>query len=149
MLPATSDRVAVNTSAEINARLQRETAERVRRLAGNPVGIDARLRHLDEEWDIERALEANAAALALTGVVLSVTNDRRWMVLPGVVTAFLLQHALQGWCPPVPVLRRMGFRTPREIEVERNALKAMRGDFAAKAGSGGVGADRALEAARL
>jgi len=45
------------------------------------------------------------------------------------VTAFLLQHAVQGWCPPLPVLRRLGFRTAREIEVERNALKALRGDF--------------------
>jgi hypothetical protein len=45
------------------------------------------------------------------------------------VTAFLFQHAIQGWCPPVPILRRMGFRTAHEIEQERNALKAIRGDF--------------------
>ena len=45
------------------------------------------------------------------------------------VTAFLFQHAVQGWCPPVPILRRMGFRTADEINRERYALKALRGDF--------------------
>ena len=36
---------------------------------------------------------------------------------------FLLQHALQGWCPPVPILRRQGFRTRHEIDAERQALR--------------------------
>jgi hypothetical protein len=50
--------------------------------------------------------------------------------LPVVVAGFLLQHALQGWCPPLPVLRRLGVRTADEINQERYALKALRGDFA-------------------
>ena len=45
------------------------------------------------------------------------------------VTLFLFQHAIQGWCPPVPILRRLGFRTSYEIEEERVALKVLRGDF--------------------
>ena len=57
------------------------------------------------------------------------THDRRWAYLPLVVTGFLLQHATQGWCPPVPILRALGFRTQGEIERERYALKALRGDF--------------------
>ena len=91
--------------------------------------IDRRLRELDQEWDIERTLEANAATLAFTGVVLGAAVDKRWLALPALVTAFLFQHALQGWCPPIPVLRRLGFRTMREIDTERYALKALRGDF--------------------
>ena len=51
-------------------------------------------------------------------------GSRRWLWLPGFVTAFLFQHAVQGWCPPVPLLRRLGVRTAREIELERSALKA-------------------------
>jgi hypothetical protein len=35
---------------------------------------------------------------------------------------FLLQHGLQGWCPPLPVLRRLGVRTQREIDAEKYAL---------------------------
>jgi hypothetical protein len=30
----------------------------------------------------------------------------------------------------VPILRRLGFRTAHEIERERQALKALRGDYA-------------------
>jgi hypothetical protein len=103
--------------------------ERVRHLSVQPSGIARRLRDLDREWDIERAIEANAATLALVGLGLGVMHDRRWMALPALVGSFLLQHAIQGWCPPVPVLRSMGFRTADEINEERTALKAMRGDF--------------------
>jgi len=45
------------------------------------------------------------------------------------VFGFFFQHATQGWCPPIPVFRRMGVRTRREINRERYALKALRGDF--------------------
>ncbi|WP_431303387.1 hypothetical protein [Sediminicoccus sp. BL-A-41-H5] len=78
---------------------------------------------------MERVLETNAATLALGGSLLAILVDRRFVAVPLVVTGFLLQHALQGWCPPLPILRRLGVRTAREIERERTALKALRGDF--------------------
>lgn len=129
MLPATTDRVTDQTDPEVTDRIRQDYLDRVADYARHPDQIDARLEELDREWDIERAIEANAATLALTGVALGVTLDRRWLVLPALVSGFLLQHALQGWCPPVPVLRRMGFRTATEIDRERYALKALRGDF--------------------
>lgn len=150
-LPPTVSRVATHTAAPINRRIETETARRVRHLAERPEGIDARLEELDREWDIERALEANAATLALGGTVLGLAADRRFLALPALVAAFLLQHALQGWCPPVPVLRRLGLRTAREIERERVALKALRGDFAPVerlGGDAGLRAGAALAAAR-
>jgi hypothetical protein len=55
--------------------------------------------------------------------------DRRFLLLPAAVLTFLAQHALQGWCPPLPILRRHGVRAAREIERERYAIKALRGDF--------------------
>jgi hypothetical protein len=91
--------------------------------------VERRLEELDREWDIERTLEANAAAVSLFGVVLGASVGRRWLILPGFVAGFLLQHALQGWCPPVPLFRRLGVRTASEIAEERYALKALRGDF--------------------
>ena len=129
MLPASAERVATHTSEAVERRLQHEFEDRLAYFAGHPGEIDARLGELDREWDIERAIEANASTLALAGVVLGAGVDRRWLALSGLVAGFLLQHALQGWCPPVPVLRRLGFRTAREIERERYALKALRGDF--------------------
>lgn len=130
MLPATTRRVSLQTADAVNDRIRRDTEQRVARLVTDPSGIDARLRELEQEWDIERALEANASILALAGTVLAASGDRRWLILPGVVTAFLLQHAVQGWCPPLPVLRRLGFRTATEIDEERYALKVLRGDLA-------------------
>jgi hypothetical protein len=129
MTTTTVNRVPRHTSEEINRRIEEETDERVRSLADNPAAIQKRLRELDEEWDIERMLEANASALAFTGTVLGASVDRRWFAIPLIVGAFLFQHAIQGWCPPVPILRRLGFRTAREIEIERVALKTLRGDF--------------------
>jgi hypothetical protein len=65
----------------------------------------------------------------LIGTGLGASVNRRWFALPAIVGAFLLQHAVQGWCPPLPVFRRLGFRTAAEIDRERYALKALRGDF--------------------
>lgn len=128
-METTAERVPKHTSSEINRRIRREMEERLSYFQSHRDEIDDRLAELDEEWDIERAIEANASTLALSGLLLGITADRRWLGLPLLVTGFLLQHAIQGWCPPVPVLRRLGFRTADEINQERYALKALRGDF--------------------
>jgi hypothetical protein len=101
----------------------------VRYFAEHPDEIEDRLYELDHEWDIERTLEANAATLTLFGLAMAVLGSKRWLVLPLAVQGFFLQHAVQGWCPPIPLLRRMGVRTRDEIARERYALKALRGDF--------------------
>lgn len=91
--------------------------------------ITQRLKELNKEWDIEKTLEVNASSLALTGLLLGAFVNKRWYILPGVVSAFLLQHGLQGWCPPLPLFRALGIRTRREIDEEYYALKTLRGDF--------------------
>src|SRR5438067_602420 len=111
MLAATSSRVERNSPAEINQARQEEIQESVRYHRTRPGEIPARLRELDQEWDIERALQANAAAVSLAGLALAAFVDRRFLVVPLGVAGFLMQHAVQGWCPPVPLLRRIGFRT--------------------------------------
>jgi hypothetical protein len=97
-------------------------------------------------------LETNAAALVLTGTLLGLFVDKRFLAAPLVVSTFLLQHAVQGWCPPVPFFRSRGVRTMREIDEERYALKALRGDFG-RIGPGpsyrDCRASHALQAARL
>lgn len=152
MLPKTSQRVPADTSTDVNRRIEQQMAQSVRYHEAHPQHIDQRLHELDGEWDIERTLEANAATLVLGGTLLGTFVDRRFLALPAVVAAFLLQHAVQGWCPPVPFFRKRGVRTMREIDTERYALKALRGDF----GPIGPGprdrddrASHALQAARL
>ena len=124
------DRVRDHTDAAVNARLDDEMRDRLFRdaaLADDE--ISRRIDALDHEWDIERYLEVVAPALALTGVILGVRGSRKWLALTGTVLTFLVQHAVRGWCPPLEILRRGGVRTRREIEEERYALKALRGDF--------------------
>lgn len=127
-LPATTERVVRHTPRHLDRRLHRDMEHRVRFYSRHPDRIESRLEELDREWDMERVLETNASGIALSGLALALV-DRRFLLLPFAVVGFLLQHALQGWCPPVTLLRRRGVRTRTEIEAERYALKAVRGDF--------------------
>ena len=131
MLPSTTDRVARNTADHVNEDIARRTHESIHRVAAQgPDAIRGRLRELDHEWDVERCLETLAPSFSLIGLALAVSVNRKWLLLPLVVQAFFLQHALQGWCPPLTVLRRMGVRTMREIEAERCALQGLLGESA-------------------
>jgi hypothetical protein len=130
MLPATTARVVEQTPDYINERIRQKTEENIARYsAAGPEAVRQRLADLDREWDIERMLEVNASAVILTGLALSIFRDRRWLIIPVLASGFLLEHALQGWCPPVSLFRRFGVRTAAEIDEERYALKALRGDF--------------------
>ncbi|TCZ52767.1 DUF2892 domain-containing protein [Roseicella aquatilis] len=150
-LPATTGRVRRSTAEAVNRRIQDQLERDVAFYAEHPERIARRLEALDREWDTERTLEANAATLALGGTVLGLLGDRRFLALPAMVAGFLLQHAVQGWCPPLPIIRRLGVRTAEEINRERTALKALRGDFApvvqAAAGDAQARAAAALRAA--
>lgn len=131
MLPGTEMRVHEHTAEEINERNRRDLEARIYYYAQRLDQIQQRLNELEQEWDIERTLEANAASFSLLGLFLGATVSRKWFMFPMVIAGFLLQHAVSGWCPPVPVFRRLGIRTTREINQERYALKALRGDFGA------------------
>jgi hypothetical protein len=130
MIPSTAERVPAHTSKRINARIHQEMLQRLNHYQRHPEEINQRLSELDEEWDIERTLEANASALISSSVLLSLLwGKRKPLYLAFGVSAFLLQHAIQGWCPPLPIFRRLGYRTATEIETERYALKTLRGDL--------------------
>lgn len=125
-LQPTTQRVIRNTPPQYNERIYQATEASIAYHREHPEQIPRRLRELDREWDIERTLEANAATLVVASTLLGLTASRRFLAVPVVVGGFLLQHALQGWCPPLPLFRRMGVRTQAEIMREREALEAMR-----------------------
>lgn len=153
-------RVESQTDRSVNAAIERQIAVNLTHFAEHPEQIDQRLAELDREWDTERWLQLNSGILSAAGLVLAMTRGRKWLLLPLAVQGFFLQHAVQGWCPPLPVFRRLGVRTMREIEMERQGLLALRGDFdiddperAARMGSDGHAAgakgDGALPATRV
>ena len=128
--PSDMERVRANTPAEINWRIDRQIEDSVRRYASEPKDVILRrVWELEHEWDIERVLQLMASSISLSGILMTGVRDKRWIVLPIVILSFLFLHAVQGWCPPVPVLRRLGVRTREEIDRERHALKVLVGDF--------------------
>jgi hypothetical protein len=146
VLPRTDERVPRHTRRSINERIHARTLHDVTRYVGtDPVFIDERLHELEREWDIERTLAANAATIALLGLGLALTVNRKFLALPAAMAVFLLQHALQGWCPPLPLMRRLGIRTSAEIHEEIIALRILRGDFLERVSY----PERALASARM
>ncbi|MEX2220000.1 MAG: hypothetical protein WD749_14705 [Phycisphaerales bacterium] len=126
MLPASATRVERATAADALARINRQTECSILYHAAHPEHIERRLAELDREWDVDRILGTQFSCTALAGLILGVTSSRRWLLLSAVTMGFFLQHSLQGWCPPLPFWRNLGYRTAREIERERCALRAIR-----------------------
>jgi hypothetical protein len=113
-----------------NPRVNARTLHDVTRYVGaDPVFVDERIRELEREWTLERALEAKAATLGLAGIALGLAVDRRFLTLTALASALLLQQALQGWSPAQPLLRSLGLRSSEEIREEIIALRILRGDF--------------------
>jgi hypothetical protein len=125
-----NDRVRRNTSPSTLARIDTRTDANIRFFSTQPPAeISARLQELEQEWSIERYLQTNASIVALSGAVLGLALSKKWFLLSAAVTGFLFQHAVQGWCPPLPLFRHLGVRTRGEIDREKFSLKAARGDF--------------------
>lgn len=91
--------------------------------------ITQRLAELDREWPVDRALMTGAGCFVWLGLILGTTVTRRLYIISAVAGAILLLYSFFGWAPPVLIIRRLGFRTRGEIDLERIALKALRGDF--------------------
>lgn len=124
------ERVRRSTSDKVNSKIDQNIIESIRQYsAKDAASITTRLKELDKEWDTERVLEVNMPIVALIGVALGAFVSHWWLLFPTVVLLFFLQHAIQGWCPPLPIFRRLGYRTKDEIHKEKYALKLLRGDF--------------------
>ena len=85
----------------------------------------ARLRQIERELDQEQALQMGAAGLGFIGAILGVTVNPAFALLPAMAFAALGQYAVQGWCPPMSLLARLGLRSSKEIDRERYALAAV------------------------
>ena len=127
-------RVPGSTPDSLNERIRKQTLGSIERtIGGGREAIDARLAELDREWDIERMTALSATIDAALMLALGVRRGVGWwkwglVFLAGALAA----HVAVGQCPSLLLYRRLGFRTPREIEEERFALKVARGDFGAR-----------------
>lgn len=134
ILPPTAQRIFLHTCPDTNTCIRNRTLENLtmyRESCGDI--LSGRVEQLNYEWDTERVIEAKTAAVVLLSSVLGLKCHRAWFLLTAVSGGFLLQHALQGWSPAMPLIRKFGVRTAEEIYNEKTALKMQRGDFAEEA----------------
>ena len=127
--PPRNDLIRERTSDRVNRKLDQQTEGALAEAADSPDRIRARLDSLDREWHVDRVLMAQCAVLGTISAVLAMRNLRR-RGSPGgagglffLQMAVLLHHAIRGWSPSLPVFRRLGVRSAREIDAERSALE--------------------------
>lgn len=126
LLPATTTKVNNNTPEYINEEIQRRIAANIRKYqAKDEEEIKKRIEELNSEWDTERVLETNLSAIVLLSSIFGITKSKAWMLVSGTASVFMIQHALEGWCPPLSLIRHFGIRTTEEINQEKNALEKM------------------------
>jgi hypothetical protein len=125
------DRARRHTAQSVLRRIDDDTVSHLAEVARHPERAQERLAALDREWDLDRVVETEAAAMGLVGLALGTALSPRLLAMPGVVGAAVLLYSLRGMYPLLPLFRRLGVRTSREIERERYAVKALRGDFSA------------------
>lgn len=124
------DMIRENTSEEINRRIDRYTEDNIRYYATQSADvISGRINMLEQEWDIQKLVQSLSAGIGLGSIILGVLGSKKWWFLTTLTTAASGLHAVKGWSPETVALRRMGFRTRQEIDREKYALKALRGDF--------------------
>lgn len=145
----TRDRVRAHTSQRLNHKIDQASMKRIWYYASRPKEeISRRINALDHEWDLERAVEVAYAATTLMGVALGAARSKRWLALPALMMSCMLHHATTGSAPTVLIFRQLGYRTRREIDAEKYALKMLRGDFDTIKNIA-EGTHRAIEALRL
>jgi hypothetical protein len=126
----TAHRVSLKTCPKVNSTIRNQTIWNLNHYKNKShESISNRIKKLNQEWDTERVLEVNAASLVIISTILGLTSRRCWFILTGAVGAFLMQHAISGWCPPLPIVRKLGIRTSEEISNDKVVLKILRGDF--------------------
>ena len=134
------DRVRDMSTDKANRAIDASTRESIERAtAGGRAAIEQRLVALQQEWDIDRVLMVNFAALVFAQLVAA-TRDRRWLWGPLVQTPFLMMHATLGWCPPSLWFRPNGI--PHAV---RNSGRARRAPSAFGRTAGLTGSRSRLE----
>ena len=130
VFPPNALKVKMSTSNKINKKINEKMTETIiKKSTSNQESISKRIEELDREWDTERILETNASIFIIISIILGFLISKLWFFLAALIAFYLLQHAIQGWCPPLPIIRKLGVRTMSEINTEKTVLKVLRGDF--------------------
>lgn len=126
-IPHTTHRVPLRLRLSQNNLIRNQTICKLNKVKNSSKAeISKQIKQLNCEWDTERVIEVHAASLILLSALMGVKGGRFWFCLTSMVGLFLLNHGLYGWCPSLPILRKMGIRTSEEINIEKTVLKMIR-----------------------
>jgi hypothetical protein len=107
-----------------------ETEEAISKVVhAGPAAIEQRLTALGREWTSGRLVKVTTAIGILGGLILAGFVNIWWLLLPVAMGLLLIQYAFSRVSLLTLLFRGLGFRSSLEIEHERMALKALRGDF--------------------
>jgi hypothetical protein len=93
-----------------------------------PQAITDRLNQIENEWSAGRMTKATLGVLIIVGLGLGLLNSW-WLVVPALGGLLLLQYLFTRTSGLGVLFQQVGFRSGAEIDQERFALKALRGDF--------------------
>ncbi|HVG56970.1 MAG TPA: DUF2892 domain-containing protein [Hyalangium sp.] len=126
-----TDTVRSHAPTEVNKRIDERVERCVRHMAQQErPEISRYLEMLEREWDLNRAVMVVGSLLSVLGLWLGRRHGGGWRILGGVAAGLMLQHGLTGFGPLAELVRAVGgVRTRKEIDLEKFALKALRGDF--------------------
>ena len=105
------------------------TYHNLEKYSEKPDLINQRVADLNQEWDIERITVIVVSVISLCGMGLAAFVHINWLMLSALITLFLIQDVIWGKGLFHMLLRRFGKRGLLEIQSERHALKALRGDY--------------------
>ncbi|MDQ3002014.1 MAG: hypothetical protein M3Y08_12240 [Fibrobacterota bacterium] len=118
-------------------------------------GLTERIGSLEEEWDMAKFVTVSLAGMGLFGLVMGLFGSRVWRVLTWISLPLLFLYGQEKWRPSEGMLKSLGLRSRRDIDEEKYALKALRGDFQQVDSASGAGGEnlarnssRALEAVK-
>lgn len=119
----------VETTLEKTSNAEKDIQENINHYYHDQQEIEARLAALELEMDLETYLETETTALTIAGTILGLTVSRKWFIIPLASSLLILSRIVNRGKKPLPFFERLGLRTRAEIDKEKYALKAIRGDF--------------------
>lgn len=91
--------------------------------------VSDRLKALEDEPDLETVATLGLAGAGVLALIFGVMGSRLWRLLAWAALPLIFAHARGRLAAPGEFLKTLGLRARKEIEEEKYALKALRGDF--------------------
>jgi len=91
--------------------------------------LSDRLKALEDEPELEAVATLGLAGAGVLALIFGLLGSRLWRLFAWLVLPIIFAHARGRLEAPGRFLKTLGLRSRKEIEEEKYALKALRGDF--------------------